>query len=323
MPTTHVRRTPHSGWSGPVPLRRGLGRVPPIVLVLSGVISLQVGAALATQLFALTGPVGTVTLRLLFAAVILLLVWRPSVRVDRHAVPVVLGYGVVLAGMNMSFYAAIARIPLGLAVTVEFLGPLTIALLAARRWWHVLWAALAAGGVALLTKGGATVSWSGVLFALGAATGWGCYVPLSAALGEKTTGGGGLAWGMAVGALIAAPVGVLDAGRELLNPAALAAGLGVALLASVVPYSVELEALRRMPPGVFGVLMSLEPAVAALAGLVILGQELRPAQWVAVVLVVVASIGVTYTADRRRSDPAMLVQSVDGRTSPRNTASRS
>lgn len=296
MVTAYVERTPRRFWPRGVLAAlagRGLGSVPPPALVLAGILSVQVGAALAKLLFPITGAVGVVTLRLVFAAVILLVAWRPSLRMTRQAWLVVGVFGVVLGVMNVCFYEAISRIPLGVAVTVEFLGPLAVALAGSRRWLDGLWALLAAGGVVLLTEGGGHVALPGVLFALAAAALWACYILLSAKLGEQTSGGGGLAIAMAIGGLVIAPFGVVTAGSQLLSPVVLAAGLGVALLSSVVPYSVELEALRRIPPRVFGVLMSLEPAAAALCGLVVLSQTLRPVQWIAVCLVVGASVGAT------------------------------
>ncbi|HEX3647881.1 MAG TPA: EamA family transporter, partial [Pseudonocardiaceae bacterium] len=188
------------------------------------------------------------------------------------------------------------RIPLGVAVTVEFLGPLGVALAGSRRWLDAVWAVLAGGGVVLLTDGGGHIEWLGVLFALGAAACWACYILLSKKLGERTSGGGGLALAMAIGGLLVAPFGLASSGTELLHPQVLLAGFGVALLSSVVPYSVELEALRSIPPRVFGVLMSLEPAAGALCGLVLLGQALGPLQWIAVCVVVGASVGATRLA---------------------------
>jgi inner membrane transporter RhtA len=300
--TAYVERTPRRGWPGGALVAlagRGLGSVPPPALVLAGIVSVQVGASLAKQLFPVAGAVGVVTLRLVFAAVILLAAWRPSLRMTRQAWLAVGLFGVVLGVMNVAFYEAIDRIPLGVAVTIEFLGPLAVALAGSRRWLDGLWALLAAGGVVLLTDGGGPIQWTGVLFALAAATCWACYIMLSARVGAQTSGGGGLAIAMAIGGVIVAPFGIATAGTELLRPVALAAGFGVALLSSVVPYSVELEALRRIPPRVFGVLMSLEPAVAALCGLVVLSQALHPMQWAAVCLVVGASVGATRT-DRAR-----------------------
>lgn len=296
MVTAYVERTPRRGLPGGVLAElagRGLGSVPPPALVLAGILSVQVGASLAKSLFPIAGAVGVVTLRLVFAAAILLVAWRPSFRMSRQAWLVVALFGVVLGVMNLLFYEAINAIPLGVAVTIEFLGPLAVALAGSRRWMDGLWALLAAGGVVLLTDGGGHVAWLGVLFALGAAGCWASYILLSAKLGERTSGGGGLAIAMAIGGLIVAPYGITTAGTAMLHPVVLAAGFGVALLSSVVPYSVELEALRRIPPPVFGVLMSLEPAVAALCGLLVLGQALHPVQWIAVCLVVAASVGAT------------------------------
>ena len=304
MVTVHVERTPRRFWPRAAALAaiagRGLGSVPPPMLVLAGIVSVQIGAALAKEMFPIAGAIGVVTLRLGFAAVILLVAWRPSLRMTRRAWLVVITFGSVLGVMNALFYEAISRLPLGVTVTIEFLGPLAVAIGGSRRWRDGLWALLAAGGVALLTDGGGHISWIGLLCALGAATCWACYILLSAKLGAQTSGGGGLAIAMAIGALLILPFGVVESGAALVNPIALAAGLGVALLSSVVPYSVELEALRRIPPRVFGVLMSLEPAVAALCGLVVLGQGLRLPQWIAICLVVGASVGAT----RSGSPPA-------------------
>jgi inner membrane transporter RhtA len=272
---------------------RTVGAIPPTVQVLLGIVSVQIGAATAKQLFATAGAAGTVALRLFFAALVLLLIWRPALRLDRRTTPVVLAYGVVLGVMNLCFYEAIARIPLGIAVTVEFLGPLGVALAGSRRLLDGLWALMAAGGVVLLTEARGELSGAGLLFALTAGLCWGAYILLTAALGSRTTDGKGLALAMAVGALVVLPIGVADSGTALLDPRILGIALAVALLSSVVPYSLELEALRRIPPKVFGVLMSMEPAVAALAGLLVLGEALHVSQWVAVCLVVLASVGAT------------------------------
>nr|WP_197288498.1 EamA family transporter [Nocardia sp. NRRL S-836] len=273
-----------------------MGAVPPPALVLIGIVSVQVGAAFAKRLFEVLGAAGTVSLRLFLAAVVLLLIWRPSVRVDRRTLLVVAGYGTVLAAMNLTFYQALDRIPLGAAVTIEFLGPLAVAVAGSRRWLDGLWALLAAGGVLLLTRAEGGLAPGGVLFALAAAACWAGYILLTAKLGSQTSDGKGLALAMAVGALVALPFGVTSAGAALFDPVVLAAGLAVALMSSVVPYSLELQALRRIPPRVFGILMSLEPAVAAVAGLLVLGEQLKPAQWAAVCCVVIASVGATRSA---------------------------
>ena len=272
---------------------RALGAVPAPALVLLGIVSVQVGSALAKGVIGTAGSFGTVALRLVFAAAVLTLLWRPSPRLDRRTGTVVLGYGVTLGVMNLCFYLALARIPLGIAATIAFLGPLGVALAGSRRWRDALWVALAAGGVVLLTEGGGELDLAGLLFALAAGTCWGVYIMVGAALGRHTAQGDGLALGMAVAALVTVPFGVAESGTALLQPWVLVAGLGVALLSSVIPYSLDLEALRRMPPRVFGILMSLEPAVAALIGLVLLGEALHWSQWVAVLCVVAASAGAT------------------------------
>lgn len=287
----------------PAVASRTLGAVPPTVQVLLGIVSVQIGAALAKQLFATAGAAGTVTLRLFFAAVVLLLIWRPTLRLDRHTLRVVVAYGLVLGVMNLCFYQAILRIPLGIAVTIEFLGPLAVALAGSRRLLDGVWALMAAGGVVLLTETRGELSTVGLLFALGAGICWGGYILLTAALGNRTTDGQGLAVAMTVAALVVMPVGILESGTALLDPTILTIALAVALLSSVVPYSLELEALRSIPPKVFGVLMSMEPAVAALAGLLVLGEALHAPQWIAVGLVVLASAGATRYAVRPAEGP--------------------
>ena len=268
-------------------------RIPPTALVLIGIVSVQLGSALAKHLFSAVGSFGAVALRLVFAAAVLVLWWRPSLRMGRRAWTVVIAYGLVLGSMNLCFYLALARIPLGIAVTIEFLGPLAVALAGSRRWLDVFWALLAAGGVVLLMEGRGDLNLVGFLFAFAAGPCWGLYILLGAALGRHTTGGNGLALGMAAAALVSVPFGVAESGAALVQPWVLAAGFGVALLSSVIPYSAELEALRRMPPRVFGILMSLEPAMAALIGLVVLRESLHVSQWIAVMCVVAASAGAT------------------------------
>jgi inner membrane transporter RhtA len=270
--------------------------VPAPGLVLVGIASVQIGAAFATKLFAHLGPAGTVLVRVLFAAVVLCVVWRPkpaaySLRDLRLACL----FGLTLAFMNLAFYEALARIHLGIAVTLEFVGPLGVALAGSRSRLDVLWALLAAAGVALLGGVGAPNA-TGVALALIAGGCWAAYILLSARVGRAFSGGGGLAIAMAVGTVALLPFGIADAGDRLLHPAYLAVGFGVAMLSSVVPYSVELEALRRIKPHVFGVLMSIEPAMAALAGLIVIGQGLSGLDVVAIALVVSASAGATFRA---------------------------
>ncbi|GAA2341036.1 EamA family transporter [Saccharopolyspora halophila] len=256
-----------------------------------GVVSVQVGAAFAKQLFAEAGASGVVAMRLFFAAVILLVVYRPALRADWRTLRVIAGYGAVLAGMNACIYQSFERIPLGAAVTIEFLGPLVVALIGSRRKLDVLWAVLAGLGVFLLSRVEGGLDWVGVLFALAAGACWAGYIIFGAKLGSRTTGGSGLALAMAFGALLATPIGVAEAGAALFSPWVLVAGFVVALMSSVIPYSLELEALRRMPPRVFGILMSTEPAVAALAGLLVLHELLTGWQWLAICCVVIASVG--------------------------------
>ncbi|MFF9022191.1 EamA family transporter [Streptomyces eurythermus] len=293
MSVDGAERRPSPRSSLPALAGRGFGAIPPTALVLLGVVSVQVGSALAKHLFDAVGSFGTVALRLFFAAAVLMLLWRPSLRIPRRTWAVVLGYGVTLGLMNLCFYLALARVPLGIAVTTEFLGPLAVALAGSRRWLDALWALLAAGGVVLLMEGGGDLDLVGLLFALAAGTCWGLYILVGAALGRHTTEGHGLALGMAVAALVAVPFGVADSGTALARPWILVAGLGVALLSSVIPYTLDLEALRKVPPHVFGILMSLEPAMAALIGLVVLQESLHWTQWIAVLCVVAASAGAT------------------------------
>jgi inner membrane transporter RhtA len=274
-----------------------LGAVPPTGLVLAGVASTQVGAAFAKTLFDELGPAGTVLLRVLFAAVVLLVVSRPGLRGrTRSQWRIVLVFGAVLAGMNLSFYAAIERIPLGVAVTLEFVGPLGVAIAGSRRAVDALWVLLAAAGVVLLGGGSAGEDAAGIGLALLAGAFWAAYILASARVGQRFQASTGLALAMGAAALLLLPVGVLDGGAALLEPRALLAGAAVAMLSSAIPYTLEMEALRRLPARVFGVLMSLEPAVAALAGLVVLGELLAPREWIAVALVIAASVGATRRA---------------------------
>jgi inner membrane transporter RhtA len=197
--------------------------------------------------------------------------------------------------MNLCIYEAMDRIPLGIAVTIEFWGPLAVAVFGSRRMLDLLWVALAAAGIVLLADPGGSLDTAGVAFAFAAGGLWVGYILLSVRVGAVYPGGTGLAIAMVFGALVTLPFG---AGTDLLAPEMLAAGAVVALASSVIPYSFELEALRRLPARVFGVLMSLEPAVAAVAGLVVLGQALALDEWAAIALVVVASAGATMTPNR-------------------------
>jgi inner membrane transporter RhtA len=273
-----------------------------VAMVVGGSLSVQFGAAFAALLFPRIGPVGAVTIRLVVAAVILLAAVRPRLRGHRRSdYAVVVAFGLVLAAMNASIYEAIARLPLGVAITLEFLGPLALALATSRRWRDVLWVMCAGGGVVLLEGGSTTgLDWVGVVFALTAACCWVGYILLSGQTGRRFQKADGLALAMTVGAVVILPVGVLGAGPALVEPTTLGLGALVALMSSVVPYTLELFALRRIGPGTFGILMSLDPALAAAAGVLVLAQHPGVWQLVGIALVVIASAGVTLEARRHR-----------------------
>jgi inner membrane transporter RhtA len=282
---------------------RSLGRLrgaaeaaPPTSLVLLGIATVQLGAAIAKGLFGELGPTGTVFLRVGFAALVLLILWRPSLGGYARGDYLVAGvFGLTLAAMNLSLYLALDRIPLGIAVTLEFAGPLGVAVAGSRRMLDVLWVALAAAGIVLLAPldvlGESDLDPAGVALALLAGCFWASYIILSARTGSVFPGGTGLVIALCVGTVVLAPVGVVGGGTALLDPGLLLAGFAVAMLSSAIPYSLELEALRKLPARVFGVLMSLEPAVAALVGFVVLGERLGMRALAAVLLVTVAAIG--------------------------------
>ncbi|MEV6275281.1 EamA family transporter [Nocardia sp. NPDC051832] len=274
------------------PLRtHGNLAVPAPLLTLGAMLSIQLGAAIAKYLFDLVGVSTTASMRLVLAGLIALLLWRPALRLERAALPSVLGLGAAIAGMNACFYAAIDRIPLGMAVTIEFLGPLTVAALGSRRIREALWVLLAGAGVLLLMESDGPVSWTGVAFAVGAGICWGAYIACGAVVGKRTTGHDGLALSMACGGLLALPVLLTNATPALLDPLALLGLLAIAILSSLVPHALEMTILRQITAATFGVLMSLMPAVAAAAGLLLLGETLQLAQWAGIALVVVAAAG--------------------------------
>lgn len=273
----------------------GLDRVPPIAVVLGGITSIQFGAALAATLFDDLGPAGVSVLRLGFAAIILMALFRPRIRTHPPRVlGLVVAFGLVLGAMNLAFYEALDRIPLGVAVTIEFAGPLAVAVFTSRRRLDLVWAALAAIGIVLLSNPfGAGIDTLGLLLALAAAVCWGVYILIAQRATAHFEGSEGLALAMVAGVLVPLVPGLAEAGATLLHPQWLALGAGVALLSSVIPYSLETEALRRLPANVFGVLMSIEPAVAAVAGFIVLGQSLSARDVVAIGFVVAASVGVS------------------------------
>jgi inner membrane transporter RhtA len=275
-----------------------LGAVPPPALILLGIVSVQIGAGVAKHLFVRLPPDAVVLMRLFTSAVVLGFLSRRVLRtvLRDHSwrdLSVAGGFGLTLALMNFSIYQSMARIPLGIAVTIEFLGPLVVAIVASRRRLDLVWAALALGGVLMLARGGGAVTVAGVAFALLAGVCWAGYILLSAATGKRFAGSTGLAMASIVGTVAMLPVGVAAGGTALLDPELLVIGAAIGLLSSVIPYSLELEALRRVPARVFGILMSLEPAVAALVGLVILGEVLSVREWAAIGCVIVACVGST------------------------------
>jgi inner membrane transporter RhtA len=273
----------------------------PAVGVLAGVFSVQVGAGIADKLFATVAPASVTTLRLWSAALVLLLVGgrgaaRSVVSIARRRAwwdaATVVAFGITLGVMNFSIYQAFARIPLGVAVTTEFLGPLVVSVASSRHRQDLLWAALGALGVVLLTGGaGGHIDLTGVAYALAAGVCWAAYILLARASGQRFPGPAGLVMAMALAAVVVTPTGLAAGGRTMLRPAVVAEGAAIGLLSSVVPYWLELEVLRRIPARVFGVWMSAEPAGAALIGLVMLGQHLSVVEWLAICCVIVACAG--------------------------------
>ncbi|MFJ3800310.1 EamA family transporter [Streptomyces sp. NPDC090088] len=283
-----------------------LGSFGPVGLVLAGGISVQFGAALAVTLMPRAGALGVVTLRLFAAAVVLLVVCRPRLRGhSRTDWGTVIVFGITMGAMNGLFYEAVDRIPLGTAVTLEVLGPLALSVVASRRLINLLWAGLALAGVFLLGGGGfGDLDPIGVVLALGAGAMWATYIIFSARTGRRFPQADGLALAMAVAALLFLPLGIAEAGTKLLNPTTLALGSSVAVLSSVLPYTLELLALRRLPAHTFAVLMSLEPAIAATAGFLILDQALTATEAAAIALVIAASIGAVRSQVGRGRRPA-------------------
>ncbi len=277
------------------------GALGPVGLVLTGCVSVQFGGALAVSIMGRTGPLGVVAIRLAVAALVLLLFCRPRLRGHSRADwGTVIAFGTAMSGMNALFYQAADRIPLGLAVTFEVLGPLVLSVVASRRLVNFLWAFLALLGVFLLSGTGLSdVDPVGVAFALGAGVMWAAYIVFSARTGRRFPQADGLALAMAVGAVLILPFGIAQAGATLVVPSTLALGAGVALLSSVLPYTLELIALRRIPAAAFAVLMSLEPAIAALAGFLVLHQDLSWIEGLAVALVIAASMGAVRTTSER------------------------
>ncbi|MFC4121268.1 EamA family transporter [Nonomuraea zeae] len=284
-------------------LRTAADSIPPSGLVLLAIVSVQLGAGFAKELFAALPPSAVVFLRIAAGALIMGSLVRPRLKgLAWRDWAVGIGFGVTLAVMNLVFYEALARLPMGIAVAIEFLGPLGVAVAASRRRIDLLWVGLAGAGVVLLAPWGqsASVNWAGIAFAMVAGACWAGYILLSAAAGQRFPGTTGLSFAMIVSAVVIAPIGITTGGAELWQPELLLIGLGVGLLSSVIPYSLELQALRRMPKQVFGILMSLEPAVAALIGVLVLSEFLHVQQWAAIICIVAASLGSTRVSKRRK-----------------------
>jgi inner membrane transporter RhtA len=274
---------------------------PPQVLLLGSIASVQFGSAFAAKLFDQAGPGGVVFLRLGLSGALLLAISRPTLRGRTRAdLGAALAFGLVLGSMNWSFYEALDRLPLGVAVTIEFLGPLAVAVAGSRRALDLLWVLLAGGGVALLALRGSHhgITAFGVVLAMFAGTCWAMYILLSKRVGSAFAQLDGLAIALGVGTLLVVPAGVIEGGAALGRPGVLAGGLAVAMLSSLIPYSLEIVALRRLSSATFGLLMSLEPAMAALAGVLVLRQSLSGILLVAVAMVIAASVGTTVTQSR-------------------------
>jgi inner membrane transporter RhtA len=278
----------------------GAGRVPAPLLLVAGIASVQVGNAWADTLFRQVGAGGAGLMRLAWAMVILMLLYRPVLHGRSREEWLSAGaLGVVLACMNLTFYHAIARVPLGIAVTVEFIGPLAVAVAHSHRRRDLIWVLLAAFGILSLAHGDTHhLSALGLSLATAAGCLWGLYILVQARLGRAFSDGSGLALAMLVATVVAVPDGLIEGGSPLLRPEVLAVGLAIGLLSSVIPYSIELIVLRRMSPGVFGVLMSMEPVAAALAAVVILGQGVSAREALGMALVTFASVGASISGAR-------------------------
>ncbi|MGW8380120.1 EamA family transporter [Actinacidiphila sp. SB3-2] len=267
-------------------------------MVVGSALSLQFGSAVAAGLFPRVGALGMVALRLIFSAVLMLVVCRPRVRGhSRTDWAVVVGLGVALGTMNSLFYQAIDRIPLGAAVTLELLGPLVLSVVASRRLLSLVWAGLALAGVYLLGAGGfASLNLAGAAFALAAGAMWSAYIVFNSRTGARFPKADGLALAMGVAAVVSAPLGVVSAGGALLDPVTLGLGAAVAVLSSGIPYTLELFALRTLPAGTFAVLMSLMPVAATAAGFTVLGQRMTALELGGIALVILASAGAVRTS---------------------------
>jgi inner membrane transporter RhtA len=271
--------------------------------ILASMVSVNVGAAFAKGLFPVVGSAGVTALRVGLAACLLLAFWRPWRRLPGRGDALnLLMYGLMLGCMNLTIYAAFARIPIGVAIAIEVTGPLALVLLSSRRPRDVAWVACAAVGLWLLSPlyGGASstaLDPVGVAWALAAAFCWAMYIVFGKRV-STLEGGHAVAWGMLVASMCAVPAGLAQAGTALFAPSVLAAGLAVAVLSSILPYSLEMAALARLPRRVFGILVSAGPAIGALAAYFVLGERLSTVQWLAIALIIAATAGSAATAGR-------------------------
>lgn len=281
-----------------------LFNIPPIPAVLFAIISVQSGAAIAKTLFPELGAAATASLRIGISALILLAVYRPNLfKINASQWKVVIPYGLSLGAMNLIFYFAIERIPIGLAVTLEFIGPLVVAVLGSKRILDYLWVLLAAAGIVLIAPWSDNgVDLLGVLFALLAGALWAAYIVLGGKVSKIMKGGEAVAVGMLFATLLILPFGVLGNGFQNMTPNFFYLGIALALLSSAIPFTLEMKALGQLPARTFSILMSLEPAAASLCGLLFLQEYLTPNELIAVICVVTASIGSTMTATFKKSD---------------------
>lgn len=281
-------------------MKRSLSNLPSVPSVILSIVSVQGGAAIAKGLFGILGAGGTASVRIGFSALILLIALRPDLRkLNEDQWKAAIPYGVVLGVMNLLFYCALARIPLGLAVTVEFIGPLGLAVVGSRRGLDILWVMLAAIGIALITPwSGKGIDALGLIFALAAGGCWALYIILSKRAGTQLPGQLAVTVGMLIAAVPILPFGFMEGNLHLMTPSLLLLSLALAIFSSVLPFSLEMHALRKMPARTFSILMSLEPAVAALAGWLLLSEQLKLGQWLAVACIVIASSGVALKANQ-------------------------
>lgn len=274
--------------------------LPAIGLLIIAMLSIQFGASVAKQMFPLAGAAGATALRVALSAVLLSVlarIWKNQISWQNFTA--IAGYGISLGSMNLLFYLALERIPLGIAVALEFTGPLAVALLSSKRAWDVLWVLLAALGIYLILPtetSSVNLDMTGILLALAAGACWGLYILFGKSAGKSGPSLQVTAWGMIFAALVTVPFGIAINGTQIKNPALLPMGFLIAILSSALPYSLEMKAMKNMPTKTFGVLMSLEPAVATLMGLLFLQESLNPLQMAAILCIIVASGGSTATA---------------------------